>query len=147
MVSPCLALPLPKLFRSCVLQLQAGIWVFSHSLEGEAFSHGRVRGGIRSLLCLKKTSPVGERNTYIKIFHVCKLEVEEDAIETVHSHQASQLGNILDPLEKLGDFQDTASSHCCSSNLSGADSEWPDCSGTVWEHSWHPLYPLLDILF
>lgn len=95
-----------------MLQLQAGIWVFWRSLEGEGFSHGKAHGGIGSLLCLEKTSPMGEGNTHIKTFRFCKLEVEEDAIGTVHSHQASQLGNIPDPTEELGDFWDTASSHC-----------------------------------
>lgn len=95
-----------------MLQLQAGIWGFWHSLEREGFSHGKVHGGIRSLLCLKETFALEKRNTYIKIFHVCRLEVEEAAIETVRSCQASQLGNIPDPTVRLGDFQDAASSRC-----------------------------------
>lgn len=64
-------------------------------------------------MVLEENFPLGKRDAVIKIFHVCRLEVEEDAVETVHSCQASQLGNIPDPTVKLGDFQDTAaSSHC-----------------------------------
>lgn len=145
-VSPGLTLPLLKFFRSYVLQLQAGIWVFSHSLEGEGFSHGKVRGGIRSLLCLKKTSPRGEKHIH-KNSPCLQTEVEEDAIETVHSCQASQLGNIPDPTVKWGDFQDAASSHCCSSRLSGAWLWVAWLGRNTWVHSWHPLCCLLDILF
>lgn len=49
----------PQVFQELCATALRGIWGFLHSLEGVGLNHGKVRGEIRFLWCLKKTSPWG----------------------------------------------------------------------------------------